>query len=60
MKRSKQTEPVSLRYKVFEDVEYGTQVFKVWDTQTHVYVYGTCESLWAWQECNRLNAGGRA
>jgi hypothetical protein len=59
MKRKAQSTLVSKRYQVFEDTEYGTQVFKVWDTMNHNYVYGTCESQWAWQECNRLNGTTR-
>lgn len=58
MKRSKkQTEPVSLRYKVYYFEEFNVMVAKVWDSVTHEYVYSTCEPDWAWQECNRLNNG---
>jgi hypothetical protein len=56
MRRNKaQPKPMSTRYQVFETDEYGVHVYKVWDTELHVYVFGTCEQEWAWQECNRFN-----
>jgi hypothetical protein len=54
MKRQRQQEQPK-RFEVREADEYGTTVYKVWDTQTDTYVYGTCEYEWAWQECNVLN-----
>lgn len=56
MKRKAKSKPPSKRYQVFQDDEYGVAIYKVWDTMQHDYVYSTCESEWAWQECNRLNA----
>jgi hypothetical protein len=55
MKRQTKQQQQPKRYEIRESEEYGVLVYKVWDTQTDTYVYGTCEYEWAFAECIKLN-----
>jgi hypothetical protein len=58
MKRKTQAAaPVSKRYTVYYTETFDKIVAKVWDKETHEFVYTvTNDTNLAWQECDRLNA----